>query len=173
MHNQESKSGYSKRIIRITAFFINKLAYLIIGAIILINLMVYLPACFNYQTYSVISGSMEPEIKVNSLIYVQKIDPEKLVSEDIITFNSNNGIVTHRVITNDLSAKQIITKGDANYQNDLRPVNYNQVIGIVKLTIPYIGYYLIFISSLSGKIITIALLIVSILLVDISKKYLK
>ena len=35
----------------------------------------YVPRFWGIQTYVVTSGSMEPQIPVGSLVYVQKVDP--------------------------------------------------------------------------------------------------
>ena len=41
---------------------------------------------FGIQVYSVISGSMEPEYPVGSLIYVKKVDPDEIKVRDVITY---------------------------------------------------------------------------------------
>ena len=41
---------------------------------------------FGVQVYSVISGSMEPEYPVGSLIYVKDVDPTEIEVNDVITY---------------------------------------------------------------------------------------
>lgn len=79
---------------------------------------------FGYKTYKVISGSMEPTIKINDLILVQKTNDIK--ENDIITYKEKNSFVTHRVIM--INNDVIITKGDANNVND-EEISRGDVIG--------------------------------------------
>ena len=49
-----------------------------------------IPGLFGIKTYYVVSGSMEPQIPVGSMIYVRECEPSKLKEGDIITFSSGN-----------------------------------------------------------------------------------
>lgn len=103
--------------------------------------------------YSVISGSMEPAYRVGSLIYVQKVSPETVAVGDPITFVLNEQLVvaTHRVV--DIREDgQFVTKGDANSAVDGTPVHPNNLLGIPRFTLPYLGYVSVFLSTNYGKI---------------------
>ena len=62
-----------------------------------------------YKFYDVLTGSMSPTIKSDSLIVVKKIDDTEVKKGDIITFKSRttNNLTTHRVmdIINDKKTK--------------------------------------------------------------------
>ncbi len=171
MDKMTSNSKNSNRQVRVLAIIISKLTYLAIGFIIAINIIVFLPPVFGYQVFDVVSGSMEPAIKTNSIIYVQQVSPETLAQDDIITYN-NNGVITHRVVNNDIAKSQIITKGDANVQNDLFPVSYSNIVGKVCFSIPYAGYYVSLISNLWGKILILLVVVVCLLVNEMVKKIL-
>jgi|SRR5699024_610728 len=111
---------------------------------------------FGYQLKSVLSGSMEPNIKTGSIIAINSdIDKKKLTEGDVITFSGdNNSVVTHRIAEIPKDDKQYITKGDANNANDLNPVPPENVIGkYTGFTIPFVGYLLGFTSSDFGIIL--------------------
>jgi len=111
---------------------------------------------FGYQFKSVLSGSMEPNIKTGSIIAIKSdVNKEELNRDDIITFlTEDNTVVTHRIVETDKTKNQFITKGDSNSANDISPVSYENVIGEYHgFTIPLMGYLLHFISSDMGKII--------------------
>ena len=115
--------------------------------------------------YAVLSGSMEPEISVGSVVISEKIDPETLTAGQIVTYSlEGDTTVTHRVVSNDKINKQLITKGDANDVEDGSPVSYDQVIGHAKYYLPYVGYVVIYIKQPVGIACTCALLVVLILL---------
>lgn len=125
-----------------------------------------------HKSYSVISDSMNPTIKKNALVYVKKDNNPSIENYqlgDIIAVNKNEGIpLMHRIV--EIKDDLIITKGDANLDND-EPINIDQVIGKVKLSIPYVGFlfssqYILFI--LVG---VIAIIIISYYIVlEIRKK---
>lgn len=169
MNKKIFKTNNSNLSIRVLPFILSKVTALMIVIIIIINMIIFVPSFFGYQVFDVISGSMEPAIKVNSLIYVQETKPQDLVVGDIITYTSNKGIITHRIVINDINAQEIITKGDNNIQVDLQPIAYRNIIGKVFFTIPYLGYYVSFISSLFGKILVIIIIVFCFIIREIVK----
>ena len=129
------------------------------------------------QSYVVISGSMEPAIPVGSLVYSRETDPKTLVPGDVIVFYSSNAgggngeiiPITHRVVENDTSAEEIITKGDANEQNDLSTVKYPNVEGKVILHIPKLGYPASLLSSTMGKVAALLTILGGYLLTEVGR----
>lgn len=159
---------------------------MIIVVILLCSLLV-LPKVFGFQTYHVISGSMEPALKVGSLIYIHGDLPEDVQEGDIIAFYSasvevrppqeqelesdsgdsypdDNSIVTHRVVKNNVVSGNFRTKGDANGGEDPMPVDYDLYIGRVKLSVPYMGAILTIMTSLEGKILAVCVVAAGVLL---------
>lgn len=81
----------------------------------------------------VVSGSMEPNIKINSLCIIQKCDIEDIQEDDIVCFNYSQDIV-HRVVgksTNESGVTVLYTKGDANSSADDIEIHGDMVIGKV------------------------------------------
>ena len=93
------------------------------------------PTVFGYTTAVVISGSMEDSISVNDMVLIHK--QENYAVGDVITFDSGNSAVTHRII--EKKNGEFITKGDANNTADTEPVSQEAVIGRVVRVIPKIG----------------------------------
>lgn len=113
------------------------------------------PRLMGYQIYTVVTGSMEPEIPVGSMVYVKSINPKELQEKDVVAFyggRDTNAIITHRVVDNNEISGQITTKGDANKTEDMNPVSYSDVIGIVEYTIPKAGALAQAFTSSKGKI---------------------
>ena len=132
----------------------------VLGTILLIFVIVAcipltVPRLMGYQIYTVVTGSMEPEIPVGSMVYVKSINPKELQEKDVVAFyggRDTNAIITHRVVSNNEIAGQITTKGDANKTEDMNPVSYSDVIGIVEYTIPKAGALAQAFTSSQGKI---------------------
>ena len=132
----------------------------VLGTILLIIIIaacvpLTVPRVMGYQIYSVVTGSMEPEIPVGSMVYVKSIAPKDLKEKDVVAFyggRDTNAIITHRVVSNNVITGQLTTKGDANATEDMNPVSYSDVIGIVTCTIPKAGELAQIFTSSQGKI---------------------
>lgn len=152
--------------------FCSVLGTIVCIALILLCFPVTLPRLFGVNIYNVETPSMEPAIKVGSLLYViEEEQNEAIISGDVIAFHGETGdVITHRVVSNDTMAKEIVTKGDANEMEDPVPVKYDRVIGTMRLHIPFLGIFYKFFASLQGKIICGAALVASFILMIIGKK---
>lgn len=130
-------------------------------AVILLTLVVALllaaPGLLGWKQMSVLTGSMEPEIPVGSMVYVEPVEPESLAEGDVVTFVQADGdTLTHRVVKNRTVEGTLVTKGDANEEEDMDPVPYERVVGKVGLTLPNAGEVLGYISSDVGKVYMLA-----------------
>lgn len=114
-----------------------------------------LPRIMGGQIYTVISGSMEPSIPVGSLIYVEKAAPEEIEAGAVIAFyggHDSNAVITHRVVENHTVMGEFITKGDANPENDINPIPYNKLVGLVAWSLPKLGIAAQLLTETSGKL---------------------
>lgn len=128
-----------------------------------------------FQAYSVLSGSMEPAYSVGDLIYVWEKDPEDIKVGDTITFvlNEDLDLATHRVVGIDNENRAFITKGDANDNQDNKPVKFENYKGVTLFSLPMLGYVSNFIQNPPGMYITIGigvLLVAVVFLPDFFKK---
>jgi signal peptidase len=101
---------------------------------------------FGSKPVVVLSGSMRPTFEVGTIIYYKPVEQSAIVPEDIVTYNIEDTLVTHRVkrIVNG----EFITQGDANNTEDGRPVPYSNIQGKVSgLAIPILGFGVQFINE--------------------------
>lgn len=101
---------------------------------------------YNYKT--VLTGSMEPAIPVGSIVITKEKSSYEI--EDIISFQEEGAIITHRIIS--IDRERYITKGDANNVADTEEVQQKQILGKVILTIPLLGYLVMWLMSPVGII---------------------
>ena len=110
----------------------------------------------NLHFLIVLSGSMEPSIHVGDIVVSSKVNIEDLREGDVITFRyeGERNCITHRItkIMNTEFGIFFKTKGDANEEEDTRPVRENEVIGKAILVIPYLGYLPAFAKTTLGYI---------------------
>jgi len=130
------------------------------------------PSIFKYKPFIVLSGSMEPDIKVGDLVIVKKTTIDELNDNDIIAFRDAEGsVTTHRIIkTIELDNKKCFkTKGDNNNTEDDTSVCENQIEGKYQSKISKIGKFIMFIQDPLGfTVIMLSVLIVCILVYFIS-----
>lgn len=109
---------------------------------------------FGVEMKAVLTGSMEPELSVGSLLIIKPAEYEKIKVGDDITFvrDKNLTLVTHRVIQKDDETQKITTQGIANNSPD-NPTSFKNVVGKVVFHIPFVGYFVIWTSTVKGKII--------------------
>lgn len=132
------------------------------------------------RVFSVLSGSMEPEIHVGSMVFVKS--QADYAEGDVVTVRAKTGeeTVTHRihkVIKNDEEGVVLYElKGDANEEPDREQVNKNRVVGKVITSIPYVGRIVAFSQTQMGFMLLIvipAVLIIYSEAMSIKKEVLK
>lgn len=124
-----------------------------------------IPKVMGYEEMAVLTGSMEPEYPVGSLIYVKEKDPETLQVGDVITYRlSGDTVVTHRIVEIDTEAQTVTTKGDANESNDGQPVAFDSIVGKAEFKIPYLGFISMNIKTPKGILAICGVLVAIILL---------
>lgn len=128
--------------------------YAVITGVIVVGMPKALSSVLNtpFPMAAITSGSMWPELKVGSLVFIEGIDGRDAEIGDIVVFsNENNTFTIHRVTK--LGENTLTTKGDANFGAD-EPIAYEDVIGRTvtafggPLSIPYIGSVTVFASNL-------------------------
>jgi len=105
------------------------------------------PILLGWNTYVVVSGSMEPSIPVGSSVVTDKVHWATLKQSDVITFvQRNNDVVTHRIIEvlDDASGPGFKTRGDANKAEDLEIVRPVNILGKVLYNVPLAGYIIFY-----------------------------
>ena len=116
-----------------------------------------------FKSYIITTNSMEPNIRMGDVVICKKIKTEDLKEGDVIIFNKNGEVITHRIIkieTND-EINYYITKGDNNTLEDNEKVEENQIKGKMVIKIPKMGN---FIKALSNNIFLLIILLVILIL---------
>lgn len=71
---------------------------------------------FGYKPVLVLTGSMEPTMKVNGVAIVKQATYDEVQEGDIIMFEINDKMITHRIVNK--TEEGITTKGDNNNTED-------------------------------------------------------
>lgn len=135
---------------------------ILIAIVVVIAILLAGMRLIGYDVFTVLSGSMEPEIHTGSVVYVKDVDYKELKVGDVITYMlDEDTISTHRIVEvipdeEDPDVIRFKTKGDANASADGTPVHCQNVIGSPQFSIPYLGYVASFIKEPPGTYVAIA-----------------
>ena len=131
-----------------------------------------------YSAYVIVSGSMEPIIKVKDAVVVRRCEEADIKIGDVVTYRSMDEafygiLITHRVVNieEENGEKVFITKGDNNETIDRSPIKFSQVLGKVTMRIPKIGYLKYFLTDYYGWIIAVVIPSICIVFFDVLKLF--
>ena len=135
---------------------IEYLGFIIAVVVMVSAVFTYLAPHFGWRVDAVLTGSMEPELKVGSLVVTCPVEPGDVELGDIITFHpttAGENPISHRVtgiVGN--SPSHFETKGDANGGADPFTVPARNLIGKICFHIPSVGYFTEFLKTPLGFI---------------------
>ena len=115
---------------------------------------------FGYRIYRVVSGSMEPTLRINDIVIIKKQDDYSI--NDIVTYEYNNNFVTHRIIKENKNV--ITTKGDSNDAED-ESITKDKVLGKVVYRFKVVGFIIFMLSNPFSWVI---ILIVSMIMIFVT-----
>ena len=111
---------------------------------------------FGFGASFVLTGSMEPEISTDDLVFVKK--PGKLQVGDVVLYNTGGSNVLHRITK--IDGDMITTQGDANNTED-KPFPKSAVLGVYVGRIPSGGKIIRFVTNPPFVMAVVFLLIVA------------
>lgn len=132
------KEANDRNRLRVFTYSVYGTLLSIIGIVLVYLIINFCSSGFNFNNMFVlgqrptviITGSMEPSIKVNSIVMLEPVEFKDIKVGDIVRYTSYRGFsVLHRVQTK--TASYITTKGDANAKPDEFVVTADQITGRV------------------------------------------
>ena len=145
-----------------------KVIDVIFSLVIIVVLIALVTSYIGFQPYVVRSGSMEPEIHTASVAIVnENVNFYDIEVGDVVAFKLQTGeLVTHRVIeiTKIDGITHFMTKGDNNDVADGYTTNIQNYYGKTIYSIPNLGYFMDWMTSMQGRFIMIGAGLIMILL---------
>ena len=147
---------YSVRKIKDSRYNSRKLVLYSVITFALLTIVLLTSGLFTYQALTIGSGSMSPAIEKGDVIILKGMKNEearKIKKGDVLVYNHDNKIIVHRVIKKSNNGKTISfkTKGDYNNTKDSWTVKQEDVIGIVKFRIRWVGMPTVALNELLNK----------------------
>lgn len=110
----------------------------------IIAMLAMLVSCqFRYGALVIASGSMTGTLNIGDVIIFERKDPKETIETgEIVVFNNSNLRIVHRVdsVKKINGFTQYITKGDKNPEVDDGYITDDDILGIYKFKINYLGY---------------------------------
>jgi signal peptidase I len=121
-----------------------------------------------YQTFTILSGSMEPAIGTGDLVLDERISAADARVGDVITFPEpgTRRLITHRLVHKRVASglARMRTKGDANDAPERWSIPADGQIGRVAFSVPKGGYVSAYVN---GRDVQLMLVVVPALLLGI------
>ena len=121
-----------------------------VAVVVMTALVMLISNQFKYGTLVIVTESMTGEINKGDAIIYEEYTDQPIEEGLVIVFEKNGSVVVHRVIDIDNidGVTRYFTKGDANEDPDAGYITSAQIVGVVDLKLPYIGYPTILLRSL-------------------------
>ena len=118
------------------------------------------PFLNRYQHYIIVTGSMDPIIKIGDVVIIdQNLDYNDLEVGDIVMFdttiNNQEVVVVHYVHSINEEEGTFLTRPENSLNPDNWVLNESDLIGSYLFRIPQIGRFLVFAQSTVGRIVII------------------
>ena len=107
---------------------------------------VVVPRLTGATPYTVLTGSMRPDLAPGSLVVIRPVAAKDIAIGDVITYQLESGkpaVVTHRVVSigvDTTGSTAFRTQGDANSSPDTDLIRPVQIRGEVWYSVPHLGH---------------------------------
>ncbi len=135
---------------------------LLLGLVLGLALAAVGPLAFHGRSFAVLSGSMQPTLRVGDLVLEKRTAGTDIHVGDIVTFRSPEDadkLITHRVrrvVIGD-GIVRVTTKGDANLSVERWTIPVDGTVGRAIGRVPKVGYLLVWARTTPGRLLLIAL----------------
>ncbi len=120
------------------------------------------PGLLGLESFTILSGSMEPTLRVGDVVIDRRISASEIQPGDIVTFRDPEDdarLLTHRVLRYRVDGETafVVTRGDANLGVERWSIPLDGTVGRVDFRVPKLGYVLKHAGGRMGRIALIAL----------------
>jgi len=141
------------------------LVNVLISLFLILALVIAVPNLLGMRTVAVSGDDMHPTVPAGSLVLVEKATFAGIEEEDVIAFRAVGAAPeVQRVVEVIFAPPGYVTWGDGLASENPIPVPYENVLGVARIWIPLLGFVLVFVSGVPGKIIAGGILLVLIAL---------
>jgi signal peptidase len=130
----------------------NKLSYIAVGitTVVIVSVAMLISCQFKYGALVIATGSMTGEINVGDMAIYESYDDQEIEIGQVIVFKKRSSKVVHRVVKKENvdGIVRYYTKGDIYEELDEGYVLKEDIIGLARVRVPYVGYPTIWLRGL-------------------------
>jgi signal peptidase len=130
----------------------NKLSYIAVGitTVVIVSVAMLISCQFKYGALVIATGSMTGEINVGDMAIYESYDDQEIEIGQVIVFKKRSSKVVHRVVKKENvdGIVRYYTKGDIYEELDEGYVLKEDIIGLARVRVPYVGYPTIWLREL-------------------------
>ena len=122
----------------------------VLAITIMVSVIMLISNQFRFGAYVIATDSMTGELNKGDTAIYERYDDQLIKVGQVIAFESDNIVVVHRVVEIKIINEETryYTKGDANEDIDTGYITDSDIVGLVNLKVPYIGYPTLWVRSL-------------------------
>lgn len=154
----DTSSGSSYRGLRRARFALGLCSLAVTVCVATLFAMAVVPMVVpGWTSTAVSSGSMRPSIWVGDAVVVQEIEDYHNLDYPTVALVEREGEqpLLHR-IRSQRADGSYVTRGDANENEDSTPVRPNQLLGVGRLAVPFVGFVALWVQT--GNLVALVLL---------------
>ena len=154
------------------SLFVTILAWVLFTVVAVSVLPVVLPRIGGYHAYTLNEDFTRKIKMVSSVVYTDNISLEELDNGDIVAVKSDNGkkVDVYFVSSNNDQAQTMVLRTDATVKNDQGVVDYDQIVGHVYASAPFIGVLTQLCDAVLGIVFVVFVFIVGAVLAIIANR---
>lgn len=124
-----------------------------VAVVVMASVVMLISNQFRFGMLVIATDSMTGELNKGDAAIYERYDDQIIAVGQVIAFEKDSSVVVHRVIDikNVDGTNRYYTQGDVNEEPDSGYVTESQVVGLVNLKVPYIGYPTIWLRSLFSR----------------------
>ena len=121
--------------------------------VIMIGSVMLVSNQFKYGVFVIATPSMTGELNQGDVAVFERFEDQPVIEGQVIVFEKDGTVIVHRVadIQTVNGITRYYTKGDANDDLDKGFIHRSDIIGLVNLKVPYIGYPTLWVRSMFKK----------------------
>lgn len=108
----------------------------------------------SWHPHLVSGGSMAPDLRSGDVVLVARPQPADLAAGNVIVFRDGPRSVVHRIVAVEADG-DLVTRGDANRDNDVAAVRPEQVTGVGRMVVPLVGLPVLWLQR--GEVVLLTL----------------
>lgn len=139
------------------------------------------PLAFDARPLTVLSGSMEPELRAGDVVLARSIPALEARPGDIVTFRApaaavttagagGRPLITHRVRRMEARGRKVVfvTKGDANNTVERWQVDADETVSRAEVRVPMLGHAFAFAGSGGGTVVLVVLPLLALAVLEVA-----